>query len=205
VLPGLAGECEAGTFTLKEGFMAQPLRGVDMIDAIDELVARSKGCPELHWLLGRWRVFVAFHKFHRAHPEVLDFIVGEIQLRMAKGFFVFSHRSLWEYTRGKLYLEHGPGKGFLMNDHIGVLYSRVIAILHPEFNRHCEFRKAPADEIFGTEIEPMPKKRSKNYARRLQWTDGTPLEQGWRPTHPHVVKLTANRRPDVHPRDDDKE
>jgi hypothetical protein len=161
-----------------------------MIDPIDELVARSNTHKELR----------AFHEFHRAHPEVLDFIVGEIQLRIDKGFFVFSHRNLWEYTRGKLYLEHAPGQMFLMNDHIGVLFSRAITILHPEFNGRCEFRKAEADKIFGTEIEPTPKKRPKNYARRLQWADGTPLEHGWRPTQPHVVKHAANRRPDVHPR-----
>jgi hypothetical protein len=161
------------------------------MDAIDELVARSKDCRELR----------AFHEFHRAHPEVLDFIVKEIQLLLAMGLSVFSYRSLWEYTRGKLYLEHAPGQTFLMNDHIGVLFSRAITILHPEFNGHCEFRTAEADDIFETEIESMPKKRPKNYARRLQWADGTPLELGWRPTQPHVVNHAANRRPDVHPRD----
>jgi hypothetical protein len=161
-----------------------------MIDAIDELVARSKEHPELR----------AFHEFHRAHPEVLDFIVEEIQLRIDKGFLVFSHRSLWEYTRGKLYLEHGPGQTFLMNDHTGVLFSRAITILHPEFNGRCEFRKAEADEIFGTEIEPMPKKHPKNYARRLQWADATSLENGWRPSNPHVVNHAANCRADIHPR-----
>jgi hypothetical protein len=158
------------------------------MDAIDELVARSKDCPELR----------AFHEFHKAHPEVLDFLVREIQLRRSKGLDVFSHRSLWEYTRGKLRLGHRPGHKYLMNDHIGVLYSRAIMILHPEFNGHCEFRKAEADEIFGTAIERLPQKRPKNYARRLQWADGTSLENGWRPTNPHEPRYIANRRPDVH-------
>ncbi len=57
-------------------------------DAIDELVARSKRHPELR----------AFHKFHRRHPEVLDFLVHEIQLRIDHGFAAFSYRSLWEYA-----------------------------------------------------------------------------------------------------------
>src|SRR5258708_22111931 len=164
---------------------------IDATEAIDELVARSKDHRELR----------AFHEFHKAHPEVLDFLVQEIQLRIDKGFPAFSHRSLWEYARWKLQMEHGPGQTYLMNDHAGVLYGRAITILHPEFNGRAEFRTAKADWIFGTEIEPMPEKRPKHYARRLQSADGTPLERGWRPTRPHVVNHAANRRPDVHTRD----
>jgi hypothetical protein len=158
------------------------------MSAIDELVARSKDHRELR----------AFHQFHRAHPEVLDFLVEEIQLRIDKGFPAFSYRSLWEYGRWKLQMQHGPGETFLMNDHAGVLYGRAIVILHPEFNGRAEFRTAKADSIFGTKIEPMPKKRPKNYARRLQWADGTALENGWRPQNPHVVNHAANRKPDIH-------
>ena len=50
-----------------------------MMDAIDELVARSENHRELR----------AFHQFHRAHPEVLDFLVQEIRLRL-DGFDAFS-------------------------------------------------------------------------------------------------------------------
>jgi hypothetical protein len=121
-----------------------------VIDAIDELVARSKDHRELR----------AFHEFHKAHPEVLDFIVEEIQLRIDKGFPAFSHHSLWQYARWKLQMEQGPGQTYLMNDHTGVFYGRAITILHPEFNGRAEFRIAKADWIFGTEIEPMPEKRA---------------------------------------------
>jgi hypothetical protein len=160
------------------------------MDAIDELVARSKHHHELR----------AFHEFHKRHPEVLDFLTTEIQLRLDKGFPAFSYHSLWEYARWKLEMEHGPGQTFLMNDHAAPFYARAITILHPEFNGRCAFRKSRADVVFGTDVEPT-EKRPKNYARRLQWADGTPLEQGWRPTIPYVVKHAANRRPDVHPRD----
>jgi len=87
-----------------------------------------------------------------------------------------------------------------MNDHAAPFYARAITILHPEFNGRAEFRKSRADVLFGTEVEPIPEKRPKNYARRLQWADGAPLENGWRPTQPHVVNHVANRRPDIHPR-----
>jgi len=161
-----------------------------MLDAIDELVGRSKPHREL----------CAFREFHKAHPEVLDFLVQEIQLRTDHGFAAFSYHSLWEYCRWKLELEKGPGDTFQMNDHATPFYARAITILHPEFNGRAEFRQSRADSIFGTRIEPVPERRPKNYARRLQWADGTAIENGWRPRHPHVVNHAANCKPDIHAR-----
>jgi len=156
------------------------------MDAIDELVARSKSCRELR----------AFHEAHKSHPEVLDFLVEEIRLRLER-FRAFSYRSLWEYARWKIDMEKGPDDTFLMNDHTLPFYARAITILHSEFNGRAEFRKCKADEIFGLQIEPAPKKRTKNYARRLLWVDGTTLENGWKPTVTHVVG-PVSRRPDIH-------
>jgi hypothetical protein len=158
-----------------------------MHDAIDELVSRSNDCPELR----------DFHDFHRQHHEVLDFLVEEIQLRLER-FDAFSYHSLWEYARWKLEMEKGPQDTFLMNDHLTPFYARAITILHPEFNGHAEFRKSKADEIFGLRLEPVPKKRPKNYARRLQWADGRAIDDGWRPTTPHTVVHRGNRRSDIH-------
>lgn len=163
-----------------------------MTDAIDQLVARSKSHPMLR----------AFHEFHKKYPEVLDFLVEEIQLRIAKGFAAFSYHSLWQYARWKLEMDKGPGDTFQMNDHHAPFYSRAITVLHPEFNGRAEFRHALADELFGLEIEPAPNKRPKNYARRLRWADGKPIEDGWRPTVPHVVNHTARRKPDIHGREE---
>jgi hypothetical protein len=87
-----------------------------------------------------------------------------------------------------------------MNDHAAPFYARAITILHPAFNGRCEFRKSRADSIFGTQIEPVPEKRPKNYARRLQWADGAAIERGWRPQHPHTINHAANRKPDIHER-----
>lgn len=158
-----------------------------MTDAIDELVARSKNTRELR----------NFHAFHKQHPGVLDFLVQEIRLRLDR-FGAFSYHSLWHYTRWKLEMEKAPGDTFLMNDHAAPFYARAITILHPEFNGYAEFRKSKADEVFGVRLEPLPKKRPKNYARRLQWADGTLIELGWRPSIPHIINYAANRKPDIH-------
>jgi hypothetical protein len=165
-----------------------------MTDAIDELVARSKNHRELR----------AFHEFHKKHPEVLDFLTQEIRLRLAHGFTAFSYHSLWQYARWKLELEKGPTDTFKMNDHAAPFYARAITVLHPvEFNGRAAFRKSKADAIFGTRIEPAPDKRPKNYARRLQWADGTTIENGWRPKNPHVINHAANRKADIHPKGSD--
>jgi hypothetical protein len=58
-----------------------------IIDAVSELVARSNDHRELR----------AFHRFHKDNPEVLDFLVEEIRLRLEKGFTAYSNRGLWEY------------------------------------------------------------------------------------------------------------
>jgi|GEM_PF-2004430 len=159
---------------------------IDAMDAVDELVARSKPHRELQ----------AFHDFHRAHPEVLDFLVGEIRLRIDHGFTSFSYHSLWEYARWKLELAKGPGERFTLNDHATPFYARAITILHPEeFNGRAEFRTSRADEIFGVVIAPA---KAKSYARVLQWANGSALHLGWRPTCPHVVSSVLNLRPDIH-------
>jgi hypothetical protein len=157
------------------------------MDAIDELVARSVDCPKLR----------AFHKAHRLHPETFDFLVAEIQLRLESGFPAFSYHCLAEYARWKIEKEEGPTTTFFLNDNDVPFYGRALIVLHPEFNGHCEFRKSEADEIFGTRIEPIPEKRPKNYARRLQWADGRAIEDGWRPTIPHVVGAVRRKR-DIH-------
>jgi hypothetical protein len=158
-----------------------------MIDAIDELVARSKDHRDLR----------TFHEFHHKHPELLDFLVEEIQLRIDRGFPAFSFPSLWSYARWKLETLKGPSVTFQMNDHMLGFYGRAVIVLHPEFNRRAEVRPALADEIFGLQIEPAPKKKSKTYARGLRWADGKALENGWRPTVTRMPGAVL-RKPDIH-------
>lgn len=159
-----------------------------MQDAIDELVARSKPHPPL----------AKFHDYHRAHPELLDFLVREAYLRIEHGFKAFSYNSLCEYARWKLELERGPGETFVLNDHLARFYGRAIVILHPDLNGRCEFRRSLADELFGTELEAV--KRRDGYASRLRWRDGTTLADGWKPARPHRPSREAKRKQDIHAR-----
>ena len=130
------------------------------IDAIDELVARSKDHKELR----------AFHQLHREHPEVLDHLVSEVQLLIENGHPAFSFALLVHYSRWKLVMKARALalRTYLLNDHATPFYARAIIVLHPEFNGFAEFRKSIADEVFGTRIEPLQDKRA-SYARR-NWT-----------------------------------
>jgi hypothetical protein len=47
------------------------------------------------------------------------------------------------------------------------IYVRAITILHPEFNVRVGFKGFMDDEIYGTELEPTPKRRPKGYARSM--------------------------------------
>jgi hypothetical protein len=160
-----------------------------MIDAIDELVARCKPHPELK----------AFHEFHRQNPEILHFLIGEIETRRNHGQKSFSFASLWHYCRWKVTIGKGPASTFKLNDHLTPYYARAIVILRPAFNGWAELRHRSVNEVFGLALEPT--KRPEFYARRVMWADGTALENGWRPTRPHVVGVCeVAKRPDVHPR-----
>lgn len=160
-----------------------------MTEAIDELVGRSKDHPELR----------RFRRFHASHPEVLDFLVTEILLLIAHGRTAFSFHSLWNYCRWKLEMRALPGESYAMNDHMGPYFARAVTILYPEFNGFAEFRESVSDTLFGTRLEPF-KKDGHRARRRLQWADGTPLELGWRPAHPHVVVKPAHTKDDIHER-----
>jgi hypothetical protein len=171
-----------------EQLYEQPGGNMNALDPIDELVARSKDHRELR----------RFHGFHTAHPEVLDFLVAEIRLRIESGFPAFSFHSLWEYARWQLEMVKGPGATFRLNDHSVPYYARAITIIFPEFNGRAEFRHSTADDVFGTRLEPLSHRRVKNYSRRLEWADGTPIELGWRPRALHAPTRPAKRRHTIH-------
>jgi hypothetical protein len=129
------------------------------MDAIDELVARSQDCKEVR----------RFHRFHRNHPEVLDFLVEQIRLRFNRGFTAFSYHRLWEYARWKLEMEKGPEDSFLMNDHCAPFYARAIAILHPEFDGLVELSRSKADAVLGTQIGTPAREASEELCVPGRW------------------------------------
>ena len=159
-----------------------------MIDAVEQIAERAKQAQHVKLL--------EFLKFHRTNPELLTFLIDEIDLVVRAGHRAFSFPSLCHYARWKLIMRKEPGATFVFNDHVAQFYGRIIVILRPDTNGLCEFRKSRADEILGLEFAPHEGK-NKRYGRRLRWADGTSLEHGWRPTLP-IRAAVARRRPDIH-------
>ena len=94
------------------------------------------------------------------------------------------------------YLNGVPGEHFKLSQNLMPHYSRLVIILFPnEFNGYFRLKKAKADTDFGVKIEPPA--NGKGFAR-LVWADGTPIENGWRPSSPYVIPTDpVPRRPPV--------
>ena len=159
-----------------------------MMDAVDELIAYRKQFGRISPMLRR------VHRFHRHNPQVLDFLVSEMRVDRENGWTRTSLGSLWHYARWVLTRKHrAPGESFVMSNNLFPHYGRIIAILHPDLNGFFEMAKSKADTDLGTMLEPSPKNGKRGYIRRLLWADGTPIEQGWRPTVPHEPKPVSRR------------
>jgi hypothetical protein len=158
------------------------------MDAVDELIAYRKQLGRVSRRLRR------VYRFHKANPQVLDFLVSEMRVDRDNGWTRTSVGSLWHYARWVLTRKHRlPGESFVMSNNLFPHYERIIAILHPDLNGFYEMGKSKADADLGTKLEPSPKDRKPGYIRRLLWADGTPLELGWRPTTPHEPKPVRRR------------
>ena len=158
-----------------------------MYDAIDELIAYRKQFGPLSAALQR------VYRFHRANPQVLDFLVLELWDARASGWERTSLGSLWHHARWVLTKHRAPGDSFVMSNNYFPWYERIIVILHPDLNGFFEMAKSQADADLGTTLEPVSQDAKRGYIRRLLWADGTPIESGWRPSTPHEPKK-VNRR-----------
>jgi hypothetical protein len=175
-----------------------------MIDAVDELIAYRKTFGRLSPMLRR------VHRFHKANPQVLDFLVSEMRVDKENGWTRTSLGSLWHYARWVLARKHrAPGESFVISNNLFPHFGRIIAILHPELNGFFEMAKSKADADLGTMLEPTPKNQKPAYIRRLLWAEclgtvpGSPelvkvrcemeIERGWRPTVKHEPKSVSRR------------
>lgn len=163
------------------------------MDAVNELLQHIQSTRGLSPRLKRLR------EFHNANRDVLDLIVQELRDVREMGWRSASVKSLWEYCRWVLTKKKAAGEPFAMNDVFQSYYARFVAVLHPDLNGFFEMRESSKperkergpDAELGTKLEP--EKSGEQYARRLLWADGTPIENGWRPATPHEPKPVSRR------------
>jgi hypothetical protein len=155
-----------------------------MTDAIDELIEYRRP----YWVSPMLR---RVRRFHKANPQVLDFLIQELREVRESGWLKISLGSLWHHARWVLTQKYRtPGETFAMSNNLFPCYERIIIILHPEFNGFYEMAKSQADADLGTMLEPVS---TPGKVRRLLWADGTPIEHGWRPNTPHEPKPVSRR------------
>jgi hypothetical protein len=158
-----------------------------MIDAIDELIEYRK--PN-----GISPMLRRVHGFHKANPQVLDFLVQELREVRESGWPKTSLGSLWHHARWVLTQKYrAPGETFVMSNNFFPHYERIIIILHPEFNHFYEMATSKADADLGTMLQRVSKTAEAGHIRRLLWADGAPIESGWRPATPHEPKPVPRR------------
>ena len=162
-----------------------------MINAVDELM---KHCKEIG--LRRSRLMSRFYRFHRHNPSLLDFLLQELTVLRENKWRNTSFEMLWHHARWVLtYFNRVPGETFSVCQNLMPHYSRLAIILFPEFNGFYRLKKAHADADFGVRIEPGT---HGSEFRRLVWADGTPIENGWRPSIPYAIPTNpVPRRPPV--------
>jgi len=159
------------------------------MDAVEELMQHRAAQGAKSAMLKR------VYAFHRAKPEVLDFLIQELREVQGSGWTRTSVGSLWHHARWVLTQKfRALGETYVMANGYFPWYERMIVILHPEFNGFFEMSTCQADKDFGTMLEPASKDRERGYIRRLLWADGTEIEAGWRPSVPHEPKPVTRRK-----------
>jgi hypothetical protein len=162
-----------------------------MTTAVDELMQH---CRQMG--LRRSRLMSRFYRFHRHNPALLDFLLQELVTLRENQWPTTSFEMLWHHARWVLtYVNRVPGETFSVCQNLMPHYSRLAIILFPEFNGFYRLKTSQADRDFGVRIKS--RKHSEGL-RRLIWTDGTPIECGWRPSAPYVIPtVPVPRRPPV--------
>jgi hypothetical protein len=161
-------------------------------DAVAELMQRCKQIG-----LKRSHLMSRFFRFHRHNPALLNFLLQELVTLRKNEWPTTSFEMLWHHARWVLtYLSRVPGETFSVCQNLMPHYSRLAIILFPQqFNGFYRLKRSKADRDFGVRIESG--KHIKGF-RRLVWADGTPIENGWRPSIPHVIPVEpVPRRPPV--------
>ena len=162
-----------------------------MLTAVDEVMQHCRQSG-----LKPSRLMSRFYRFHRRNPMLLDFLLQELLTLRENDWRTTSFEMLWHHARWVLSYHRLPGEHFAVGQNLMTHYSRVAIILRPEFNGFYRLKAGTqADKDFGLCLASAP---GKGKLRGLLWADGTAIENGWRPSTPHVIpENPVPRRPPV--------
>src|ERR1035441_1887331 len=112
------------------------------------------------------RLLLDFSQLTHDHPEVLPQVAARLRSRLDRGNRAASMREAFEGARWDMHL-HMPN-AFIS------LMARTLLYVHPEFNGMVKLTPRPLDDLLGMRVSG--RKLPGDYARRLEWCDGQPLE-----------------------------
>ena len=82
----------------------------------------------------------AFEEFHKAHPEIYEYLVRLALEAYRKGFRHYGIGALWERMRWHFQVERDMEEDFKLNNNYRSRYARKIIDNHPELAEFFELR-----------------------------------------------------------------
>jgi hypothetical protein len=134
---------------------------------IDQLISNARpGTKKLE------RVLLEFADHYHNNPVLLPYLVRQLRQQVRKqGWACFD--LAWASALVKL--RTPGGAEYKLRHALKSWYGRGILYCHPKLNGWLEVCKAAPNDAFGMAVAKT--KLPGDYARRLEWADGTPLTE----------------------------
>jgi hypothetical protein len=101
------------------------------------------------------------------HPELIEQLAEMVCSRLETNNRAASVREAFERLRWDIHIR--------MSNDLVPLMARALLYVHPDLNGMVQLISLPLDEALGMRVSD--KKLPGEYARRLEWADGTPLSE----------------------------
>jgi hypothetical protein len=125
------------------------------------------------------------------HPELLEQVAVLVYSRLETNHGAASVHEALERVRWNSHVK--------MSNVLAPMLARMLVYMHPDLVGQVEVHSIPLDEALGMRI--ADKKLPNDYARQLQWADGTPLSEphpaSWRKAVQAVRPVQGELFPEV--------
>lgn len=113
------------------------------------------------------RLLLAFSHLMHDHPKLFERVAELVYSRLATNNRAASVREAWERARWDNHTR--------MSNDLVPLMGRALLYVHPDLLGMVKLNARPLDEALGMRVSQ--KKLPGDYARRLEWCDGRPLNE----------------------------
>jgi hypothetical protein len=128
------------------------------------------------------RMLLDFSQLVHDHPALLEQLAERLYSRLETNNRAASVKEVFERLRWDIHVS--------MRNGLSPLMARALLYLHPDLNGMVQLVPLPLDEALGMRVSL--RKLPGDYAKRLQWADGSPLSE---PQPTFGVKPVQSVRP----------